>query len=77
MIKHTEQAIEHGVGYLHDRKLAFEGPIGRFSYTNEIWSGSNRISAHGNCHALPKQLQCPHTVTVYSARVIGHGLFVL
>ena len=41
MSKHLDQAVEHGVGELHDRKLAFEAPIASFSYANQIWFASN------------------------------------
>src|SRR5208283_1366149 len=45
------------------QEIGIRGPIGRFSYANEIWFGSNWISAHGNCHVLPTP------VPTY-----GHGL---
>ena len=74
MIKHTEQAIEHGLGNCttgnwHSRHRLLAGS------PTQIKSGlhPSEISAHGYCHVVPKQLQCPHTVTVYSARVIGKG----
>jgi hypothetical protein len=72
MIESTEQAIEHGIGVIARQKMTFKAPIiGRFSHKSNLICIQLRSLPTDIATSSQKQLQCPHTVTVYSGPVIG------